>query len=191
MRMVICMSEYIKAKTEEIGMALALTYDEVKALGPCPDRWVEVSRALGGKAGWNGKKIDAATARAAGITFDDLVWVASAVARADADVERRLRLWMADCAAHVLHIYERTESSTAPRKAIIAARAFARGEIDDAARAAARAAAWDAAWAAARDAAWAAAWDAEEAWQFDRLVAWLSLDEPDDYPLPDRVEVAA
>src|SRR5690606_26600504 len=142
--------------------------------------------------------------------------------RADADVERRLRLWMADCAAHVLHLYERTESSTAPREAIIAARAFARGEIDDAALVAAGdaarvavrdaegdaalAAAWGAAWAAAWGAAWAAAWgaaldaeltaegavawDAEEAWQFDRLVAWLSLDEPDDYPLPDRIEVA-
>ena len=125
-------------------MPLALTYDEVKALEPCSDSWGRVSKLLGGKTGWNGKRIDAATARAAGCSLDDLVWVASAVARSDADVERRLRLWMADCAARVLHIYEMLETSDAPRNAIIAARAFARGEIDNAA--------WDAAWDAASDA---------------------------------------
>src|SRR3546814_9974895 len=58
----------------------------------------------------------------------------------DADVERRLRLWLADCAARVLHIYEKTEASAAPREAIIAARRFARGEIDAAALATAWAA---------------------------------------------------
>jgi len=161
-----------------------------------------------------------------------LVWAPSALARHDKDVERRLRLWMADCAARVLHIYERAETSEAPRNAIIAARQFARGEIDDAAWAAARDAAWgaalaacnaacdaacDAAWAAALAAvaaAWAAgdaaedaaraawdaaraAWDAaraagddagdaEEAWQLDRLVAWMSDVEPADWPLPAR-----
>ena len=41
------------------------------------------------------------------------------------------------------------------------------------------------AWAAraardARDAAWAA----DENWQFDRLVMWLSDDEPSDWPIP-------
>ena len=30
-------------------MPLALTYDEVKALEPCSDRWDRVSRLLGGK----------------------------------------------------------------------------------------------------------------------------------------------
>lgn len=83
---------------------------------------------------------------------DDNRNLVSAVARTDADIERRLRLWLADCAAHVLHLYERTEASDAPRRAIIAARQFARGEIDSAASAAsatASAAAWDAASAAA------------------------------------------
>ncbi|HAX40275.1 MAG TPA: hypothetical protein DCY10_05315 [Clostridiales bacterium] len=130
-------------------MSLALTYDEVKALEPCSKEWRRVSALLGGERGWNGKRIDAATARAAGCSIDDLVWVAISVARYDADVHRRLRLWMADCAAHVLHIYEKSETSDAPRNAIIAARAFARGEIDNAARAAAS----DAAWIAARNAA--------------------------------------
>lgn len=208
--------------------------------------------------------VDAARAVDAGATLDDLVWAGTALARHDPDVERRLRLWMADCAAHVLHIFER-ESPTdmRPREAIVAARRYARGEIDaaacdvacDAARVAAwgsRASAWDTASAAARyaagaaawvnwragacdadmaaacdaayDAAWAAAWAAacdaswdaaraaacdaawatvawaaavdaaraaacdaaraaEERWQLDRLVAWLSADEPEDWPL--------
>ena len=149
---------------------LALTYDEVKALEPCSESWGRVSKLLGGKAGWNGKRVDAAMARAAGCSFDDLVWVASAVARTDADVERRLRLWMADIAARVLHIYEKAETSAAPRNAIIAARAFARGEINSAARDAAR----DAAWAAARDAAWTAAGVAARAaaWAAARDAAW-------------------
>ncbi len=176
-------------------MAIALSYDDVKALNPCSGSFGRVSRLLGGEKGWNGTKIDASAAKAAGCTFDDVVWAASALARNDTDVERRLRLWMADCAARVLHVYEKHETSDAPRNAITASRQFARGEIDDAAwdaaRAAARAAAWAAAWDAARDAAWDAAWDAEEAWQFDRLIAWLSDDEPADWPLPERATVTA
>lgn len=159
-------------------MSRALTYDEVKAMHPCDNSFRRVSKLLGGKDGWNGNQISAADARAAGCSFDDIVWIASAVAGKDADVERRLRLWMADCAARVLHIYEKPGTSEAPRNAIIAARQFARGEIDNAARAAA----WVAAWAAASDAARAA----EEVWQFDRLIARLSDDEPEDVPLPKR-----
>ena len=45
-------------------------------------------------------------------------------------------------------------------------------------------AAWAAAGAAAGDAARAAAWDAEQAWQFDRLILWLGDNEPQDWPLP-------
>jgi len=164
-------------------MDLSLTYDEVKALEPCSKEWRRVSKLLGGKKGWNGKRIDAATARDAGCSIDDLVWVATSVARYDADVARRLRLWMADCTAHVLDIYEKSETYDAPRNAIIEARAFARGEIDNAA------------WIAASDAAWIAArysaeWSAEsaaeeESWQFDRLIERLSENEPDDWPLPE------
>ena len=145
---------------------LALTYDEVSALDPCSDNFRKAVKCLGGKAKWNGNKINAATAREAGFTFDMMIWLVSSVSRKDADVERRLRLWLADCAAHVLHIYEKTETSEAPRNAIVATRQFARGEID----------------AAARD----AAWDAEEEWQYDRLVLRLSENEPEDWPLPAR-----
>ena len=203
--------------------APTLTYDGLISLSPCADELKRVVRRLGGPEKWNGKQITAAQARDAGISFDSILWAASALARDDKDIDRRLRLWMADCAARVLHIYEKTETSTAPREAIIAARQYARGEIEAAARAAraaaraaeaaraaaraaeaardaARDAAEDAAWAAAEDAArdavrdarnaaWAAgdaAWAAEERWQFDRLIARLSDDEPEDWPLPDR-----
>ena len=191
-------------------MPIALTYDEVKALDPCKDDFPRVVKLLGGKTGWNGHKIDAAAARRAGCTLDDIVWVASKLACKDAGIERRLRLWRADCAAHVLHLYERTGKSEAPRNAIIAARQFARGEIDEDERTSACAAAGAATWGVAQNAAWgaacAASWvalgpaqntakyaqnaagsacDAEETWQFDRLIAWLSDDEPEDWPLPE------
>lgn len=137
-------------------MPIALTYEEVKALEPCPDAFEQATKLLGGE-GWGGREIDAAAAREAGCTLGDIVWVASALARKDADVRRRLQLWMADCAARVLHVYEQSEASGAPRKAIIAARQYARGEIDNTACTAASHAAW-AAFGDAESAAWAAAW---------------------------------
>ena len=205
-------------------MAVSLSYHDLEKLGACEDRRNAVAELLGGATAWGDNQITADQARAAGATFDDIVWAASSIARNTPDVERRLRLWLADCAARVLHIYERVGNSQAPRNAILAARQFARGEIDviaraawaaagaaagdaagdawdawDAARAAGAAAgdAWDA-WDAARAAgaaaraaagdaagdAWDAAGDAEQAWQFDRLIARLSDDEPEDWPLP-------
>ena len=142
-------------------MTIALTYDEVKVLTPCSDNFELVISKLGGKKKWNKSGVDAAAAVKAGVSFDDLVLVTSIISRTNPDVKRRLRLWIADCAARVIHIYEKTGNSDTPRKAIVAARQFARGEIDDAASDVARAAAWAAAgaaaWAAARAAAWAAA----------------------------------
>jgi len=116
-------------------MKLALTYYEVKALKPCSHTWDRVYNLLGGDTGY----IDAATARDAGCSLDDLIWVASYLSRTDADIERRLFLWIADCLAH----------------------------------------------AATRDAAAAAACAAaaEESWQLDRLVEWLSENEPEDWPI--------
>ena len=185
-------------------MTIGLTYAELKALKPCAESQKRVAKLLGGATVWNGRVVTADEARKAGCTFDDLAWAASSIARSNPDVERRLRLWLADCAACVLHIYEKTGGSLAPRAAIVASRQFARGEITDAARAAAGAAAWAAGWAAAGAAAWDAARDAaraaagdadgtadgtaaraaEETWQFDRLIARLSDDEPEDWPLP-------
>ena len=144
------------------------------------------------------------------LTYNNFLCLASDAAKSNPDTARKLRLWAADCAARVLPFYEEKGASDAPRKAIIAARQFARGEIDDperesawraaltasvdvsggaysAASAAESAAAWDAPLTAARNAASAptsaAAWSAERQWQFDRLIAWMSDDEPEDWPL--------
>ncbi len=98
--------------------------------------------------------------------------------------ERTARLFAADCAEHVLHIYERDKgASDAPRKAIEVARLFAegkatreeltvagdaawdamRGAMRGTARAVVGNVAWDAAWDAAGNAAWGTARAAEGA----------------------------
>ena len=151
---------------------IGLTYKEMMALKPCPVQAKAVTKLLGGAKTWNGKKISARQAVKAGVSFENLVWAASAQAHDDKEIERRLRLWLADCAAHVLHIYEKDyPKDSRPRDAIAATRAYARVETTDAGWAA-RAAAW---------AARAAASDAEEKWQLDRLVLWLSDKEPTDW----------
>ena len=84
--------------------------------------------------------------------------------------EMTARLFAADCAEMVLPIFERRcPGDDRPRRAIEAARLFARGEIDAAAEAAAEAAAGAAAWAAAWDAAWDAAWAHQTVLLFDYL----------------------
>ncbi len=96
------------------------------------------------------------------------------------------RGWAADCAEHVLPIYEAAYPGDArPREAIAAARSGAAAGA--AARAAARAAAWAAARAAADAAADAAAaaaagasardaaWNAERAWQAQHLAEMLCV----------------
>lgn len=104
------------------------------------------------------------------------------VERVTAINDRTLRLFAADCAESVLHLFEAVRpNDDRPRLAIAAARAYANGEITAAAR---EAAAWAAAWAAARaaardaaDAAWTAARDA--AWPgqtHNLLVNYAGLD---------------
>ena len=84
--------------------------------------------------------------------------------------DRTARLFAADCAENVLPIFEKkSPNDDRPRKAIEAARAFARGEIDRNQLAAA----WAAAWAAASAAAWAAAGAAARERQTQILMAYL------------------
>ena len=84
--------------------------------------------------------------------------------------EQEQRLIAADFAEHVLPLFEADyPDDDRPRKAIEAARAFARGEVTRTQLKAARAAAEAAAWAAARAAARAAAGAAEREWQQDRI----------------------
>ena len=108
------------------------------------------------------------------------------VARVDTWNDRTARLFAADCAEHVLPLFEQQcPGDMRPRKAVEAARAYAREEINkmalaaaraagdvaaaDAARAAANAA--DAAWTAGNAAAWAAAAAADAAWAVARAAA--------------------
>lgn len=94
--------------------------------------------------------------------------------------DKTSRLFAADCAEHVLHIFEKENpKDDRPRMAIQAARGFVNGKISGTALYAAGAAAGDAtgaaAWAAAGawDSAWDAAWDAECKWQTERLFCYL------------------
>jgi hypothetical protein len=91
-------------------MIPSLSYEEFKAMKPCADDFRRVTKLFGGAKKWRGVKITAAQARKAGATFDDVVWVACAVADINPDVKRRLRLWLADCDARVLHIDNRDYS---------------------------------------------------------------------------------
>ena len=79
------------------------------------------------------------------------------------------RLFAADCAEHVLHLFEsRYPDDPRPREAIQAARAYAVGKIGKKELAAA----WFAAWDAAGSAAWSAA-EAERELQTNRLFHYL------------------
>ena len=105
---------------------------------------------------WLGKVIWEAEVDGDVVEADDKIVARSAriMRRLDAWNERTARLFAADCAEHVLHLFERGVPNDArPRRAIEVARHYANDEATDAARDAAWAAAWD----AARAAAWAAA----------------------------------
>lgn len=102
---------------------------------------------------------------------------ARVIRRFDTWNKRTARLFAADCAEKVLPIFEKAHpNDDRPRKAIEAARAFARGEIDAAAAWAAAAATREAAWAATGDAARAAAGAAtrDAAWDAARAAAWAA-----------------
>ncbi len=103
---------------------------------------------LSGLLGWIAPRIFVAEMRGARVRQVHK-WAVSAVrlVRETAWTERSARLFAADCAERVLPIFERARpGDDRPRRAIAAARAYARGKID----AAVSAAAWDAARAAAR-----------------------------------------
>ena len=115
---------------------------------------------------------------------EDALWCLRAVGGRD----REIRLYAVWCARQVQHLMADQRSINALDVAV----RHANGTAMDDELAAARDAAWDAAWAAARDAArdaaWDAAWAAEEAWQFDRLIYWLTDDAPEPLGLPALTE---
>jgi len=161
----------------------AMTYAELKSLNPCADEFASVTAILGDENSWDGRLITATEARAAGVSMDQVIWAASALARKNSEIERRLQHWGCDCAARVLAIFEKQfPGDGRPRAAIEAGRHFADGLIGAAEWAAARNAAedaarispCDAAWSAARAAAWAAASTAamDAGWRSAWSAAW-------------------
>ena len=118
---------------------------------------------------------------------------ARVIRRIEAWNDRNARLFAADCAARALQRWrERYRAKTSPvdvdprsTAAVVAARQFARGEIESAAKNAAESAAWNAAKSAAKSAAWSAAESAEHKWQLDRLWMYLRGEEPTPVPLPE------
>jgi hypothetical protein len=93
--------------------------------------------------------------------------------------DRTARLFAADCAERTLPIFERAyPGDDRPRKAIAAARAYARGEIDSAAWSAAASAAFSLERGAV--AAIGEEHVAARAWQTDRLFAYLAGEVGDD-----------
>jgi hypothetical protein len=149
---------------------MTTTLNKIKAHSPCADGWAKLLLFLN-KTEADDEPLSIATIiQSNGIR--DAVWALCAVEGKD----KEIRLFAADCAESVLHIYEKQyPNDDRPRKAIQAARDYANGVIGKdelAAASAAWAAAWAAAWDAS-DAARAAAWDASDA---ARAAAWDASD---------------
>ena len=144
-------------------MTITTTLNAIRQHSPCEEGWEKLLKSLGKSRADDEPLMFSTILSSNGL--DDALWCLRSICPQH---DREVRLFAADCAERVLHLFEsKHPDDDRPRKAIEAARAFANGEIDDAARDAARAAAGDAAgdaaWAAARDAAWAAARDAARA----------------------------
>ena len=135
-------------------MTFCLTIADLNRLRPCEGAGYRVRALLRKFNPDEAHCFTAAEAKAAGCTFDNIVWAAEALARKDPAVARCLRLWKSDCAARVLSAYEaECPGDERVRNAIKASRDFANGKIDEAALYAAARAAHAARAAAARAAA--------------------------------------
>jgi len=144
---------------------LTTTLRRLRAKNACANRYAHLVAALGDGWGDDQEISIAKILESNGIS--DAAWALWACAWADS----LAREFAAACAERVLPLYESAyPSDDRPRRAIEAARAYARGEIDAASLSAAAMAVRDAA-RAARDAAWAAeaaAAGAVDAWSAAR-----------------------
>jgi hypothetical protein len=141
---------------------MTTTLNKIKAHSPCKNGWNKLLNHLGKKQVDDEPLSIATIIKSNGIS--DAVWALRAVEGKD----KEIRLFAADCAESVLHIYEKKyPNDDRPRKAIQAARDYANGVIGkdelDAEGEAAWEAARDAEGAAAGYAARAAAWAAAKA----------------------------
>jgi hypothetical protein len=154
------------------------TLNKIKSHRPCKDGWEKLLTYLGKTEADDDELSIATIIESNGIA--DAIWALRAVDGYD----KEIRLFAADCAESVLHLYEsKYPGDDRPRKAIQTARDYANGLIYAAARDAALAAAWAAAGAAAGDAALAAALaaagaaagDAEREKQKQLLLKYINL----------------
>ena len=139
------------------------TLNKIKSHLPCEPGWGKLLNHLN-KTEADDEVLELRTILESNGLYDT-IWAFQAVEGKD----KEIRLFAADCADMVLHIYEKQyPNNDRPRKAIQAARDYANGlinaeELDAAGDAAVLAAAW-AAMAAARGAAWSARGAAWNAW---------------------------
>ena len=78
-----------------------LTLASVKKLDPCEESFDRILKLLPKR-----RKLNAAKARELGCNYDDIIWIASAVAMDDESLARRLTHYLNDNAKAVLHIFE-------------------------------------------------------------------------------------
>ena len=161
---------------------ITTTLNKIREHSPCKESWITLNKELGSDYGGDtelkfSQLIDI-------LDLDDALWCLRSICP---EHDKEVRLFAADCAERVLHIYEKKyPKDTRMRDCINTARLFANGEATQeqlaAARAAARAAAGAAA-GAARAAAWAAAGAAARAaaWAAARAVARAARDAEQKY----------
>lgn len=153
------------------------------------------------------RRYSAADGRAAGCTFNDIAWIVTMLATQSIEGERRVRMFLADCAVRALAEWEKAGlSEPGPFEAIKATQDWALGKIGVMRRVKASSSAlmqgamiatehpkafWAAraAWASGNDLnaraleainAARALGEQEQDWQFDRLVEWFG----DEWPEP-------
>ena len=156
-----------------------ITISELNKLKPCSETGRRVRKALRALDPDKAKCFSAADARAVGCTYDDIIWVASAIAMTDDDVARRLTGFLNDNAKRVLHIFEEdAPDDMRVRQCIQATDDWLAGKITEDQW---REAAWGARDAWVARAAWAVEFNT---WQFDRLIEWLAPEAPEPLPMP-------
>ncbi|MHA6644636.1 hypothetical protein [Mesorhizobium sp. A623] len=102
--------------------SLTLSLDTVRDTGLCRDGWRIAHKFLG-----DGEEHSYRDLFDAGVPLDHVVWVVSRLADTDADIKRRLLLWLSDVVAHVLPVCERAEERKIPIRVVSETRKFARG----------------------------------------------------------------
>ena len=139
---------------------LQVTFNTLKSYHACQDGYVRLSKSLGGDEIYGLDTLINVLTILERNGLEDAIWALRATLQSS---DKVCRLFAADCAESVLHIFEeKYPDDMRPRNAIQAARDFANGligidELKDAASAAMAASAANAAWAArGASAAWAA-----------------------------------